>query len=164
MTNTMVTFEIPIAEAQQITEEQRRRQEFIMGLVAIAKFFNDNPHLMVPTWMQEITCFPNDEAESKRLLPLFAKAMGSAKKVYGDTTFSLEKTFGDRLKLQFMAYRDQVCERIVVGKETVPAHIVPEKHVPEHVVEKVEWRCSSILADKSTYALESGEELNEISF
>lgn len=54
------------------------------------------------------------------------------------------------LKVRFCAYRDAVCERVVVAKETVtrkvpdPSVDVPEVEVTEEV-ERVEWRCSPLL-------------------
>ncbi len=54
------------------------------------------------------------------------------------------------LQLKLVDLRARVCERIVTGVETVTEQ-VPDPAAPkitvERVVEQVEWRCSSILAD-----------------
>lgn len=55
----------------------------------------------------------------------------------------------DGLNLQILASREQICERIVVGSETVTVPAVAAQ--PEHteVREVVEWRCEPLLANES---------------
>lgn len=60
------------------------------------------------------------------------------------------------LKIQFTAYRDEVCERIVTGTTEVTREVpdpdalakVPTTTVTE-TVEQVEWRCHPLLAGQS---------------
>ncbi|WP_020580151.1 hypothetical protein [Actinopolymorpha alba] len=66
----------------------------------------------------------------------------------------------DGLHVTFTAFRNEVCERVVVGTETVTRVIkdaealakVPEVQVTEEV-EIVEWRCGSLLADAAPEAV-----------
>jgi hypothetical protein len=59
----------------------------------------------------------------------------------------------DGFYYQLTAYRDEVCERVVTGVETV-TRTIPDPNAPvtpmievTEEVETIEWRCGSILAD-----------------
>lgn len=77
-----------------------------------------------------------------------------------DQYFGIEVSFG-WLRLYVYGIRDLVCERVVVGTETV-THEVPDPELLAQVptvtvtetVEQVEWRCGSLLAPPP--ALEGG--------
>lgn len=57
-----------------------------------------------------------------------------------------------QIRLEILAHRDQMCERVVVGTEqvTIPATEAVEAQ-PERVEERevVEWRCAPLLGDRS---------------
>lgn len=74
---------------------------------------------------------------------------GSWKKEPWGDRFDLEREYRG-LKLQIYTHREQVCERIVTGTETVTIPAVEAQ--PEQVVERevVEWRCLPLLADDQT--------------
>lgn len=91
------------------------------------------------------------------LLGRFARAAARARvanqKGGSDKYFKLELRFSDAVVLCLAASRAEVCERVVVGTETVtktvpdPAKLaeVPEIEVTE-TVETVEWVCRPLLA------------------
>jgi len=65
---------------------------------------------------------------------------------YHETYYDLEGHLHG-LRINLTAYRNTVCERVVISRDTV---VVPAKPaIPERtkVVEQVEWRCHPILAD-----------------
>lgn len=64
-----------------------------------------------------------------------------------DTLFALHREIADGIFVELVASRGQVCERVVVGTETVE---VPDPDAPKVTVERdvVEWRCAPILADR----------------
>jgi hypothetical protein len=65
----------------------------------------------------------------------------------GDEQFlRLTKRFGT-VKLRAVFSRTEVCERIVLGTEEIPEYVQPEKVIPAHVKEIVEWRCPSLLEE-----------------
>lgn len=79
------------------------------------------------------------------------------KEIVGGDIFSLEVSWGP-LTAKALAQRDQVCERVVTGTETVtrtvpdPSVEVPMVEVTE-TVEKTEWRCGSLLAAEADAAV-----------
>lgn len=69
-----------------------------------------------------------------------ARAMGTAEKVYDvDSYFTVRRKFGS-VWLDFFCNRDRVCRRVVV--DTIA---VPERVVPAHTEEVVEWVCDEPL-------------------
>lgn len=70
-----------------------------------------------------------------------------------DRHFSAYAHFGGDVTMRLHTTRDQVCERVVVGTETVtkrvpdPAKLaeVPEIEITE-TIDKVEWQCKPLLA------------------
>jgi hypothetical protein len=66
------------------------------------------------------------------------------KNPWGDR-FDLERKYRG-LKLQIYTHREQVCERVVTGVETITIPAKPAE--PEQTIEreKVEWRCQPLLA------------------
>ena len=66
-----------------------------------------------------------------------------------DSTLFVERSFGGQVTLQYQASRSEVCERVVVGTETV--HVSdPEARMVEVERDVIEWRCSPILTGLST--------------
>lgn len=88
------------------------------------------------------------ETDQKAAARLIIRAIGGKwdKREYGGDTFYFDQTFG-LLELSIYATREQVCERIVTGTETVTIAAKPAE--PERVEEReiVEWRCEPILAE-----------------
>lgn len=126
---------------------------------ALADLIETNPQLASDLYLAQILAMPlhNPEVTDQRArLAEWATAAlqhGAkfTKEVAGDR-FTGVVDFG-AFSIQVLADRDQVCERVVVGTETVtktvpdPAALaaVPEVEVTEEV-EKVEWVCKPLLA------------------
>lgn len=81
------------------------------------------------------------------------KAIGGTwtKNPWGDR-FDFMRKHGD-LTLQILAERDQMCERVVVGTETITIPAVEAQ--PERTEERevVEWRCDPVLTDEAPQAV-----------
>lgn len=68
-------------------------------------------------------------------------------------TFRVAATFGGEggLRVEVVAYRETVCERVVKGSREVevpatPEQVIPAREARVEVVEDVEWICSPLLA------------------
>ena len=130
-----------------MTDHIADRKEFVESLRNLADFFEQHEEIRLPL-TTHITVFPN-YSESKQQFRDFCRAIGGKiEKQFGDDVMYADKPFGNLFILRFMAYRDAVCERVVVGTKVLPAteeRIVPAE--PEREVEIVEWRCGSVLAE-----------------
>ena len=75
------------------------------------------------------------------------KGADEVTKEYSDNYFRLYLSFGG-LQYRVLCDRDEVCERTVVGTETVMESVPPEGEWTEQAVEKdiVEWVCNPLLA------------------
>ena len=75
------------------------------------------------------------------------KGADEVRKKYSDDYFRLYLSFGD-LEYRVSCDRDEVCERTVIGTETVMESVPPEGDWTEKAVEKdiVEWVCNPLLA------------------
>lgn len=110
------------------------RTDFVNGLRALADFIEKNEALPVP-YSSPFNFFVNTKAELRDMQRIVG---GKLEKDATDHYFYLRRLFGP-LKLDINISREEVCERIVLGKRTVP----------EHEEDIVQWRCAdSILADE----------------
>ena len=75
------------------------------------------------------------------------KGADEVTKEYSDNYFRLYLSFGE-LQYRVLCDREEVCERTVVGTETVMESVPPEGEWTEQAVEKdvVEWVCNPLLA------------------
>lgn len=76
------------------------------------------------------------------------KHIGSFKKEMDDNYFYAHLMVGD-VNLRLMCPRTQVCTPKVVGKKRVAEVVIPaipERLIPEHEEDIIEWDCSSVLA------------------
>ena len=76
-----------------------------------------------------------------------ARRVGKAEKRYADEFFWLRHDFNPLVRLVVTSMRDVVCERVVTGREVIPAQaeqVLPA--IPERTVEVVTWKCAPILA------------------
>ena len=120
--------------------------EFVAGLRAMADWYEQHPELDTPTSALMVSSFASDE--TPELAAQVAQAMGTFKKNYSDSIFTLTKSFGGA-SLQFLFYRNAVCTKRVVKTETV-TEWVPDPAAPKVEVtrerEIVEWDCPPLLA------------------
>lgn len=134
---------------------QERKDEIVEGLRKMASFIEASdlqlplPHNMdLPIYSGSVTD-PRGimhSMDSKVGMALIANMAGSVDKEVDVSFFKLVKDFGGGVKLSWTAYRETVCERVVVGTKVVPAE--PERlvaAVPERTEEVIEWKCPSLL-------------------
>ncbi|OLE27951.1 MAG: hypothetical protein AUG44_08665 [Actinobacteria bacterium 13_1_20CM_3_71_11] len=139
-----------------MTEKELHIQQ-AEGLEKLAAMIRENPDLADElTYTLENLLVPLIGDEQKPMMAKFARAAARGRikheKDASNSFFELKLWFGP-VKLQVSADREQVCERVVVGTETVTKKVkdpdalaaVPEVEVTE-TVEQVEWRCVPLLA------------------
>lgn len=128
------------------------RAEFVAGLRGLADFLDAQPEVdFDPSYGAASVLWYCGDAEG---LAAAARTLGRVTKRTDDSFLNLDRRFGPH-KIQAYASHDTVCERVVVGTETVTREQPdPEalKHVPTVTVteekEIVEWRCpDSLLAE-----------------
>jgi len=133
-----------------LTDFERRRQ-FIEGLRAVARFYEENPD----AWYDGIPITLNMYVwgrEARDVMARTVKVLGSCTKNYDDTNMTVAKKFTDQVTLSLFAPRAKVCRRVIVGSRILPARVVPasaELRLPACSEEMVEWECDPILRDGS---------------
>lgn len=131
-------------------ENLTSQQKFSQALREVADFYDQHPEIKTPV-LGEMTIFGAD----KEQIALGARAFGKADKVFKGEYFSLIKTFPSGMRLEYFADRERVCERVKVGEEVIPAHVIPaqeETIVEEKIKEVFEWRCGSIFGEEKSEA------------
>jgi hypothetical protein len=132
--------------------DQRLRRQFIEGLRAIARFYEDNPD----AWYDGIHLTLNMYIwgrEAREILARSVRALGSCIKTYDGTNMTVSRKFSDQVTLSFFAPRAKVCRRIILGTRILPARTVPasgEVHLPATTEQVVVWRCDPLLQEEST--------------
>jgi hypothetical protein len=121
-------------------EEAVERAEWVDGLRQLATFIEEHPDFTLPTCASVVvlvTEMPPEQARAE--MARLARQLGNAEKnTYGDW-FEVARKFGPH-SLDINAYRQQICERVVVGTETVE---VADPNAPKVTItrDKVEWKC-----------------------
>lgn len=144
------------------TAQAELAAEIATGLRSLAVLVETNPELAVHMkyGLGDIHVLAGDRDRMAAIVRA-AKALGAKiRKVPGDKYFSAICAFGV-VKLDVFASREEVCERIVVGTETVTKQVpdpallaeVPLVEVTE-TVEQVRWECRPLLADDSAESRE----------
>jgi hypothetical protein len=152
-----ITTDQPADAAQELADR------IADNLTDLAGFIRDNPqlaeHLRYSTLDGEISISICGDGDERAILAAFATAASRAGRTVtkdpGKQYFGIKIPFG-RLNLSVFGYRDQVCERVVTGVETVTREVpdpealaaVPTVEVTE-TVEQVEWRCGPLLAERT---------------
>lgn len=93
-------------------------------------------------------------------MALIANAAGNVDKEVNGSHFKLVRDFGGGIKIEWVAYRETVCEKVVIGKKVIPAE--PERVVaatPEREEDVVEWKCPSLLKASQSIEMPEGLEL-----
>lgn len=128
--------------------DQDERAATVAGLRAAADFFEANPDAPMPFGV-DLGRHMNDRDEFVSAV----RALGSARKDFGSTYAQVARSFGGGVEIRYQAYREQVCERVVVGtrqvevEEADPAAVAAlPKFKRTETVEDVEWRCEPLLA------------------
>ncbi|GGM64317.1 hypothetical protein GCM10012275_38600 [Longimycelium tulufanense] len=140
-------------------------QQQAAGLRALADLIEDNPALaerLRYSLERIISPLFSGENDHKALLAAFARAgKRHGAQITKDSDgkyFGVNLTWGP-VTLYVYAERERVCERVVVGTETVTEE-VPDPEVVAaaptvtrtRTVEQVEWRCTPLLAENGERA------------
>lgn len=133
---------------------------FAQKLRAAADLIEAHPELPIPcvfgyqsnhavevTWQLMNTEGVKDDQRSAAIQIVQAIGGKWDKEPWGDRFDMVTRR--DGLKIEVFTQRDQVCERVVTGTETVtiPAVEAQAERVEEREV--VEWRCEPLLADRT---------------
>jgi hypothetical protein len=132
--------------------DQQRRRQFIEGLRAVARFYEDHPD----AWYDGVHLTLNMYIwgrQAREILARSARALGSCTKTYDGTNLTVSKKISDQVTLSFFAPRAKVCRRIILGTRILPARTVPatsEVHLPATTEQVVAWRCDPLLQEELT--------------
>lgn len=128
------------------------------GLRALAEFIEKHPevadglsHTLMTSGINMHLRAEDKAAELGQIARLAARAGATVDKEIDDVWHNLVVRFG-AVKVHVLAYRGEVCERVVTGVQTVTRKVpdpkalaeVPEVEVAEEV-ERVEWVCRPLL-------------------
>lgn len=123
-----------------MSNAEAERRHYTAGLRALADFYDAHPEIATPE--PEHSVYSMNEKEEAAAV---VRALGKCEKRYADNMFYISREFGP-ITLKFVFYRSAVCVRKVVAVEEVPEEVIPERVVPAHKREIVEWECEPILA------------------
>lgn len=129
------------------------RADFTAGLRQLADWLDANPDINLPadgtTLPLTFSAWGKDGRDKARE---FAKAFpGKLDKDVDESYYRLRGQMGG-VSVEFCAYRDYVCERVVIGEREVTVQIPdPDVDVPmvevTQTIEDVEWICPPLLAE-----------------
>lgn len=131
------------------------RAGYIAGLRQLADVLEQHPEVPLPFQghgMALTFSFFRHGDDNRAAMAAAAKALPcQLQKAGSDEYFDLNGKLAG-LKIQLTAFRGEVCERVVVGTREVTEEI-PDPAAPKVIVTKtvedVEWRCNSLLADRT---------------
>jgi hypothetical protein len=110
-------------------------KEYAESLRSIADFFEQHPEVSLPYDHAEFNYIRSEAKVSP-----VARALGTCTKVYDGAypgSFELQRSFGS-IRFRAIWKRETVCERIEVGKKTIPEQLM---FIPEHEEPVYKWRC-----------------------
>lgn len=121
-------------------------QEYAAALRQVADWFEAHPEVPAPLSEHRTGNSLLVLPEGKEGMAAFARAIGTVEKEVTDYCYILRGQVAG-LAIRAVEMRDAVCERVVLGKETVTEKVPVQ--FEERTVEReiVEWRCSSLLAE-----------------
>jgi len=135
--------------------DQAIADDMAAGFRALANMFQAHPEVAAISRysFDEILTFPRNSDELRAYVRAAKKHGATITKDVGSTYFYARLAWGP-VGIKASAAREEVCERVVTGVETVtktvpdPAALaaVPQVEVTEQV-ETVEWICRPLLAD-----------------
>src|ERR1700677_796620 len=130
-----------MSDTVTLTTEERQEQ-WLKGLREIVEFLHNHPEA-INTYSSLRVPIGVDSTED--LIDRATAIGGKWDKEEGEEYFHLVKHFGEH-QVRLMVKRDQVCERVLIGNETVE---VPDPNAPKVTITQpvYEWRCpDSLLA------------------
>jgi hypothetical protein len=132
-----------------MSDEQLRRRQFIEGLRAVAKFYEENPGASYDGMHLTLNMYVWGRTARKALIET-ARLFGHCNKIYDENNMTVSRQFSEQVTLAVFAARARVCRRVILGSRILPERIVPatsEVRIPASRVEIVEWQCDPLLKD-----------------
>lgn len=139
-----------------ITTDEKRAA-WTAGLRDLADWLDAHPEMDLPYINEEyppslsLGIHPWHESDERPQAERFAAAVsalgGRREKAGDDEYMRVHRDFGP-VRVQVWTMRDEVCEAVVVGTETVEVQRVVQPAVTETVTEErevIEWRCTPVL-------------------
>jgi hypothetical protein len=127
---------------KKITKRDPKQVAYIKSLREFARFLELNPSVGLPS-TQKMYVFPEVEE-----MAAYAKAMGNCRKSADDSYFNLTKDFLPAIQYEPTWYRENVCERVVVGQRTVDKPIMQQVGTESVTEDVYEWKCPKVLAPR----------------
>jgi hypothetical protein len=112
-----------------MSTEKNLRQEFIDGLRAVARFYEENPDAYYDGMHLTINMYAWG-GKARKAIADSARAMGQCRKTYDDTSVTVSRPFGEQVTLAVFAPRARMCRRTLM---------------PQSRVDTMEWRCEPLL-------------------
>lgn len=133
--------DVPPIDAVPV-DERTPRQLYADSLRAFADFIEKHPALELPS-THTMFVFPRNEE-----MALYARELGKCRKSANESYFNLTRDFLPAIQYEPTWYRNQVCERVVVGQKEVEEDVV--EVIGKRTVTKdiVEWKCPKVLQGK----------------
>jgi hypothetical protein len=132
-----------------MSDEQLRRRQFIEGLRAVAKFYEENPGASYDGMHLTLNMYVWGRTARKALIET-ARLFGHCNKIYDENNITVSRQFSEQVTVAVFAARVRVCRRVILGSRILPERIVPatsEVRIPASRVEIVEWQCDPLLKD-----------------
>jgi hypothetical protein len=90
---------------------ERRRRQFIEGLRAVAKFYEENPAAYYDGMHLTINMYIGG-SNARQVLARAARTFGQCQKTYDDTNITVARPFSKQVTLAVFAPRIRVCRPI----------------------------------------------------
>jgi hypothetical protein len=132
-----------------MSNEQRRRRQFIEGLRAVAEFYDKNPGAWYDGMHLTLNMYVWGRAARKALIET-ARLFGRCNKIYDENNVTVSRQFSEQVTLAVFAARARVCRRLVLGSRILPERIMAattEVRIPPSRVDIIEWQCDPLLKD-----------------
>ncbi|MEA2257373.1 MAG: hypothetical protein QOJ51_198 [Acidobacteriaceae bacterium] len=132
-----------------MSDEQLRRRQFIEGLRAVAKFYEENPGASYDGMHLTLNMYVWGRTARKALIET-ARLFGHCNKIYDENNITVSRQFSEQVTVAVFAARARVCRRVILGSRILPERIVPatsEVRIPASRVEIVVWQCDPLLKD-----------------
>lgn len=121
-------------------EDQKQRDECLIALRRLVATLEANPNLKAP--YLGCAVLPCESLEEMRELVRAYGGMWHKEK--DDADFQIRQALSDVGSILLYASHEKVCKRVVTGKRTLPAEVIParpETTLPEREEDIVEWIC-----------------------
>lgn len=126
------------------------RQEQAVGLRAALDLLEQHPDLPTPmisaydSGSVEVDWFIHRSDEQREAMVSIRRAIGGAWDKVDAGSFFILRSDREGFRLSITADREQVCERVVIGSETVTVPAVEAQPERTEVRDVIEWRCEPI--------------------